>query len=169
MRKTFVVFMLAVSLAACGGGKAGALKAGASGSPTKGANNAYCNLAKSYQSSSEEISNAFKGVDFSKPEEAKKQLATVYRGLTPKFKQQFADALIAAPAELKADIQLFGTNFLQFLELLEKSGYDFMKIGQDPNFTKLFADPKFIAASDRVGKYGAEKCGIPYTPAPKAS
>ena len=52
-------------------------------------------LSKDYNSQSDEISSAFKNIDFSNPQKAQQQLATAYRALTPKFKKAYADGLIA--------------------------------------------------------------------------
>ena len=66
-----------------------------------------------------------------------------------------------APADVKADFQLFAKAWSDVTVIMAKSNYDMMKAASDPEFQKVMqamSDPKLQKASENISLYVSKNC-----------
>lgn len=106
----------------------------------------FCNLARTYAERSTNVGNPASS--------SPAQLRT----LANEGKTAITQAANAAPAEIKADVQLIATTFTALLAELEKVNYDGTKLAPEA-FAPLQA-PEFGRASQRFQAYTRDVCKI---------
>lgn len=82
----------------------------------------------------------------------------------------FNAAVAAAPAAIKADMQIMQTYFVDFTKAMESVNYDMMRLFSSPDGAKLIqlqSDPKTMQAMQNVATWTAANCGgVALTPTP---
>ena len=72
-------------------------------------------------------------------------------------------AVDAAPAAIKADMQVIQTFWIELSKIAETAGYDATKVAPtSPEFTRVMSlalDPKFMQASQNIATWTAANCG----------
>ncbi|HEX9695571.1 MAG TPA: hypothetical protein VGB64_04565 [Actinomycetota bacterium] len=160
MRKQAIVGMLlAAVLAACGGGsKVGdnTADAGQSNAPTtappQAAGGGDCDYAKKFQENSEALGSQAGATG---PDAVKKQMLDAAKAMD--------EAVSLAPAEIRPDVKKLADIYGQMINALAKYDFDYTKIPPEEIQT-VFAfaqDTEYLEVAKRVGKYFADKCGLP--------
>ena len=106
----------------------------------------FCNLARTYTERSANVGNPAT----SSPAQL--------RALANEGRTAITQAANAAPAEIKADVQLIATTFTNLIAELEKVNYDGTKLTQAA-FAPL-QTPEFGRASQRFQAYNRDVCKI---------
>jgi hypothetical protein len=148
-----------LALAACSSGTKSSGTTGPTSAPTAGPSTtapavdthftgqdsaAFCNLAKTYNDQSKTVA----------PTATPAQLRTTLRdGLAT-----VNSAVAAAPAEIKADMQILATTFAQLADAFDKANYDPAKV--DPASLQSLQSPQFQAATVRFQAYLHNVCGF---------
>jgi hypothetical protein len=147
--------LLALALAACGGGSKGT--PAASGTTVEVATTAlapvggqgdsgrFCALIKTYSDRLAGISGTR-----SSPDEI--------RRFATELGSAIQQAVAVAPPDVKADATLVATAAADYLAALQKAGYDLAKL--PPDAASSFQAPDVAAASSRIGAYSKNVCGI---------
>lgn len=160
MRKqAAMMLLLAAVLAACGGGsdKTGAGKdAGTDKTPTTSAPQAAgggdCDYANKFKDSAEALGSQTPGTDAAS---IKQQMLDARKAI---------DASVAlAPADIRPDVKTLADFYGQMIDALAKYDFDYTKIPAD-QIQSVFAfaqSTEYLEVAKRVGKYFAEKCGLP--------
>jgi hypothetical protein len=154
MRKlSIMLFVLAVTAAACGGGSdtktnasgtntTGTLKANASASASVSAND-YCGLQGKYAGLRNFTPTADRNT-------IKAQLEAV--------KAARDEAVAKAPAEIKADVRVLADAYDPFIAVMANANYDISKINfTDPALTKI-ATPEVQTAAQHLAAWAQTHC-----------
>jgi hypothetical protein len=147
--------LLLVALTACSSGSKSASSSSTAPAPTttlrvdtsftgQGSAN-FCNLAKSYNDQSKNVGSA------TTPAE----LRTVVRDGQAAISQ----AVSAAPAEIKGDVQTIAAGFGDIADAFDKAGYDATKVS--PNSLQKLQTPEFQTATIRFQAYLRNVCKLP--------
>ncbi len=104
----------------------------------------FCNLARTYKERSTAVG----------PNATPAQLRTVAR----EGQTAIAQAVNAAPAEIKGDVQVLATSFGSFLAELEKVNFEVAKL--PPTAVGQLSAPEFQASTTRFQAYTRTVCGL---------
>lgn len=122
---------------------------GASPPPTGDSSSTYCQVARQFQESADEIDEAIDPFDFS-PERFREAFEFASRGLD--------EIRRVAPPEIRDDVQTVADGFVLLRDELEAADYNFFAM--DPTaFIEI--GEELEAASERVEAYNESVCGIP--------
>src|SRR5687768_4856528 len=103
----------------------------------------YCELSKQYQDASDALGS-------NTPEDVKKQIEFLKRALPEIIK--------VVPPEIKADWETLLPALTQFIQALERVGYDFTKLTEQD--ISMLQSPEVTAAGERIDTHGQQVCGI---------
>lgn len=160
MRKQAVgMLLLVAALAACGGGSD---KTGAAGptnesskTPTTTAPQAAggdCDYATKFNESASALGSQTQGTDAAS---IKKQMLAA--------RDAMDEAAAAAPGEIRPDVTKLMEFYGKMIDALEKYDFDYTKIppAEIGNVFSFAQSTDYLEVAKRVGKYFAEKCGMP--------
>lgn len=165
MRRALVTtVLLTLLLAACGGDSDDAGPAAVTtttttaGTATPGSidtnftgqgSEQFCGLARSYRERLDRLGTTD---------------PTQLRGLANEAQTAIKEAQVAAPPEIKGDVQVVAAASLAFFEQLGRVNYDLTKM--PPDAAAVFQRPEVQASTQRVGAYTEKVCGISTTTVP---
>ncbi|MFN2609108.1 MAG: hypothetical protein ABR511_14645 [Acidimicrobiales bacterium] len=145
--------LLALTLAACGGGSTTTSATPTSATPTTattaaptGQGSQFCSLIKTYRDRLAGLSGA-------------RSTPAQIRQFATDLGTAIQQAVAVAPAEIKADATLVAGAAGDYLAALKAAGYDLSKLPSSAS--ARFSAPDVAAASTRLQDYANRTCGTP--------